>query len=81
MGLPRQKYWSGLLFPSPGHLPNPGIEPAFPAGGFITTEPPGKPHPLYYNAFNSSPVTEAVSLIKLVHFAYITLEALFSKRT
>ena len=81
MGFPRQEYWSRLLFPSPGHLPNPGIEPTSPTGGFFTTEPPGKPHPLYYNAFNSSPVTEAVSLIKLVHFAYITLEALLSKRT
>ena len=30
-GFPRQEYWSGLSFPSPGHLPNPGIEPASPA--------------------------------------------------
>ena len=38
----RQEYWSGLPFPSPGHLPN---KPAFPvlAGGFFTTEPPEKP--------------------------------------
>ena len=44
MGFPRQEYWRGLLFPSPGDLPNPGIKPAFPAlaGGFFTTEPPGK---------------------------------------
>ena len=27
MGLSRQKYWSGLPFPPPGDLPNPGIEP------------------------------------------------------
>ena len=27
MGLSRQEYWSGLAFPSPGDLPNPGIEP------------------------------------------------------
>ena len=27
MGFPRQEYWSGLPFPSPGDLPNPGIEP------------------------------------------------------
>ena len=41
----RQKYWSGLPFPSPGDLPEPGIEPASPAlaGGFSTTEPPGNP--------------------------------------
>ena len=39
----RQEYWSGLSFPSPGGLPDPGIEPAFPAlaGGFFIIEPPG----------------------------------------
>ena len=31
MGFPRQEYWSGLPFPSPGDLPNPGIEPWSPA--------------------------------------------------
>ena len=31
MGFSRQKYWSGLPFPSPGDLPNPGIEPRSPA--------------------------------------------------
>ena len=41
MGFPRQEYWSGLPFPSPGDLPDPGIEsvtlvsPAL-AGGFLT---------------------------------------------
>ena len=49
MGFPRQEYWSGLLFPSPGDLPNPGMEPlsfVSPAlaGEFITAEPPGKPY-------------------------------------
>ena len=45
MGFFRQECWSGLPFPSPGDLPDPGIEPASPAltGGFFTTEPPGKP--------------------------------------
>ena len=38
----RQEYWSGLPFPPPGNLPNPGIEPTFLispalAGGFFTT--------------------------------------------
>ena len=46
MEFPRQEYWSGLLFPSPGDLPDPGIEPASPvsplAGGFFTPEPSGK---------------------------------------
>ena len=45
MEFPRQEYWSGLPFPSPGDLPDPGIEPPSPAlaGKFFTTEPPGKP--------------------------------------
>ena len=30
MGLPKQEYWSGLPFPPPGDLPNPGIKPTFP---------------------------------------------------
>ena len=45
MEFPRQEYWSSLPFPSPGDLPNPGIEPRSPplqAGSFLS-EPPGKP--------------------------------------
>ena len=44
MEFSRQEYWSGLPFPSPGHVPNPGIEPLSPvlAGRFFITEPPGK---------------------------------------
>ena len=30
-GFPRQEYWNGLPFPSPGDIPNPGIEPESPA--------------------------------------------------
>ena len=42
MGFPRQEYWNGLPFPSPGDLPNPGIEPMSLksltlAGRFFTT--------------------------------------------
>ena len=36
MGFPRQEFWSGLPFPSPGYLPNPGIEPRSPAGWCFT---------------------------------------------
>ena len=45
MGFPRQEHKSGLPFPTPGDLPDPGIEPMSPAlaGRFFTTEPPGKP--------------------------------------
>ena len=45
MGFPRQEYWSGLPFHSPGNLPNPGIKPMFPAlqADSLPTEPSGKP--------------------------------------
>ena len=45
MGFPRQECWSGLPFPSPGDLPTPGIKSKSSAlaGGFFTTESPGKP--------------------------------------
>ena len=44
MGFFRQEYWSGFPFPSPGDLPNPGVEPRFPAleANALTSEPPGK---------------------------------------
>ena len=43
-GFSRQEYWSGLPFPSPGDLPDPGIEPRSPTleAGALTSEPPGK---------------------------------------
>ena len=43
MGFSRQEYWSGLPFPSPGDLPNPGIKPVSPAlqADALTSEPPG----------------------------------------
>ena len=45
MGFSKQEYWSGLPFPSPGDLLNPGIKPSSPtlAGRFFTTEPQGTP--------------------------------------
>ena len=44
MGFPRTAYWSELPFPSPGDLPDSGIEPVSPVlvGGFFNTEPSGK---------------------------------------
>ena len=44
-GFPRQEYWSGWPFPSPGDLPDPGIKPGFPAlqEESLPSEPPGKP--------------------------------------
>ena len=48
MGFSRQKYWSGLPFPPPGDLPDPGFKPRSPLApasesGFVTAELPGKP--------------------------------------
>ena len=50
MGFSRQGYWNGLPFPSPGDLPDPGIEPRSPAleADALTSEPPRKPqHPSF----------------------------------
>ena len=54
MGFSRQEYWSGLPFPTPGDLPDPGIKPmsfyvSWIADGFFTIDPPGKPIKLLYN--------------------------------
>ena len=44
LGFSRQEYWSGSPFPSPGDLPNPGIEPGSPVlkADTLPSEPPGK---------------------------------------
>ena len=49
MGFSRQECWSGLPFPFPGHLPDPGIEPRSPAlqADALPSEPPGKPVRVY----------------------------------
>ena len=45
MGFSKQEYWSGLPFPSPGDLPDPGIKPGSPTlqADSVSSEPPGKP--------------------------------------
>ena len=45
MRFSRQEYWSGLLFPSPEDLSDPGIEPGSPAlqADSLSSELPGKP--------------------------------------
>ena len=45
LSLYQQEYWGDLPFPTPGNLPDPGIEPVSPAlaGGFFTTDPSGNP--------------------------------------
>ena len=53
MGFYRQEYWSGLPFPSPGDLSNPGIKPRSPAlqAESLPSKPPGKCH-MYYMYIN-----------------------------
>ena len=45
MGFSGQEFWGGLTFPSPGELPDPGIEPGSLAlqADALPSEPPGKP--------------------------------------
>ena len=61
MGFPRQEYWSGLPFPSPGDLPDPGIEPASPAlaGRLFTSESPGRSNG--YNIPLTNPLSHYIS--------------------
>ena len=49
MGFPGQEYWSGLSFPSPGDLPDPGVNPGSPAlqADALLPEPPVTLHPLH----------------------------------
>ena len=55
VGFPRHEYRSGLPLPSPGDLPDPGVEPSSPAlqADSIPSEPPGKP-PVYLYARTGS---------------------------
>ena len=56
VGFSQQEYWSGLLCPPPGDLPNPGIEPRSPKlqADSLPSEPPGKPKlGLEFQFFNS----------------------------
>ena len=54
MEFSRQEYWSGLPFPSPGDLPNPGIEPGSPTlqADALPSELPGKPGVTWVQSLN-----------------------------
>ena len=67
MGFPRQEHWSGLPFPSPGDLPNPGLEPTFLtspslAGGFFPASATWEAHVSFYIPI--SDVSESSSCFK-----------------
>ena len=55
MGFSRQEYWSGLPFPSPGDLPDPGMEPRSPAlqADALLSELVGKPYIPYFGQYSS----------------------------
>ena len=72
----RKKYWIGLLFPPPGDLPDPGIEPL--AGRFFITEPPGNPKAIA-QLFKKSPLVLErlpgffiIISFFTIHFTHIT---------
>jgi len=53
--IPQARILEWVAIPSPGNPPDPGIEPTAPAlaGGFFTTEPPGKPSLIYTSQLKS----------------------------
>ena len=66
MGFPRQEYWSGFPFPSPGDLPNPGIEPtslmsSAVAGRFFTIGTTWKAQDILPQIIINCSVTQAIS--------------------
>ena len=65
MGFSRQEHWSGLPCPSPGDLPNPGIEPRSPIlqADSLPAEPPGKPK------------NTGVSSLSLLQWIFLTQES------
>ena len=79
MGFPRQEYWSGLPFPPPGNLHNPGIEPLSPAGGFFTTEPPISTQPNTWDkTFTDLQSSYSLEFSSLQYSALHTLATLLS---
>ena len=68
MGFSPQEYWSELPFPLPGALPHPMMEAVSPAlaGGFFTTQPPGKPLTKYNSLLQGIFLTQGSNL-GLVH--------------
>ena len=71
MGFSRQEYWSGLPFPFPGDLPDPGIEPRSPAlqVDALTSEPPGKPN---YTSIKKREILDVFKLsLPSLHFTLL----------
>ena len=69
MEFSRQEYWSGLLSPSLGDLPDPGIEPGFPTlhADSLPSEPPGKPQIISSVQFSHSVMSHSLWPHRLQH--------------
>ena len=89
MEFSRQEYWSGLPFPSPEDLPNPGIEPRSPAlqADTLPSEPPGKPNILFikshYQEISDNPQIgqkrfQVIYLIRVFSILYIYIYITFT---
>ena len=81
MGFPRQECWSGLPFPSPGDLPNPGIKPGSPAlqADALPSEPPGKVYVcmyMYIHTHINTHTMDDYSAIKLKFAICCTIDGL-----
>ena len=74
MGFSRQECWSGLPFPSPEDLPDPGTEPGSPAlqADALPSEPPGKPK----FSFFSLVAVDGVYSLRVVHWLPIAMASL-----
>ena len=79
MGLPRREYWSELPFPSPGDRPKPKDRTwvSCTAGGFFTTELPGKPSSLYTPMFMLCTLVIQVSKKKKNLLMFLLLQSCF----
>ena len=72
MGFSRQECWNGLPFPSPGDLPDPGIEPRSPTlqADALTSEPPGKPLEFFNVSQKHTENSEGAKDVKISHSGY-----------
>ena len=70
VGFSRQEYWSGWPFPSPGNLPDPGIEPRSAAlqADALPSEPPGKPKETETQAYQTACPHVAGTGSQCIHF-------------
>ena len=80
MGFSRQEYWSGLPFPSPGDLPDPGIEPGSPSlyMDSLTSEPSGDTEMNKLRALQTLTVWVIRNMDKNGNFSVIFFSVLFS---